>query len=61
MAIRNSRQQWVTGSIVKVGFLQLRVLGVQAVYDGKPDIYSLESLDGSRQYEFIPHHGIQRI
>ncbi len=58
--ITKSKQDWSNGSIVKVGFLTLRVLSVKAVYDGLPDIYSLESLDGSKHYEFIPHNGLTR-
>ncbi len=54
-------QDWTIGNTVKVGFLTLRVKSVQAVRDGLPDIYTLESLDGSKLYEFIPHNGIQRI
>jgi hypothetical protein len=61
MAITNSRQDWSTGSIVKVGFLKLRVVSVEAVIDGLPDIYTLESLDGRKHYEFIPHNGLSRI
>jgi len=61
MAIQRSKQDWSNGSIVKVGFMELRVLGVQAVYDGLPDIYTLESLDGARTYEFVPHNGLNRI
>ena len=61
MAIRNSKQDWRPGSIVKVGFLKLRIIRVRAVYDGLPDIYSLESLDSRAQYEFIPHNGLTRI
>ena len=61
MAITNTKQDWSPGKIVKVGFLQLRVLGFRQVYDYLPDIYDLESLDGSKRYEFIPHRGITRI
>ena len=61
MAITNSRQDWSTGSIVKVGFLKLRVISCEAVIDGLPDIYTLESLDGRKRYEFIPHNGLTRI
>jgi hypothetical protein len=61
MAIRRTTQDWSNGSIVKVGFMELRVLGVQAVNDGLPDIYTLESLDGAKRYEFIPHNGLNRI
>ena len=59
--ITKTKQDWSTGSTVKVGFLSLRVLGVRAVYDGLPDIYTLESLDRRKRYEFIPHNGLSRI
>lgn len=52
---------WEIGSTVKVGFLTLRVLSARAEKDYMPDIYTLESLDGSRTYEFIPHFGLTRI
>lgn len=61
MAITNSKQSWSIGSIVKVGFLTLRVLGVRDEYDSMPDIYTLESLDSSKRYEFIPHNGLTRV
>lgn len=60
MAITRTKQDWSVGATVKVGFLTLRVLGVEAVKDWMPDIYQLESLDGSKRYEFIPHHGLNR-
>jgi len=56
-----AENQWVIGNVVKVGFCQLRVLGVHAVKDGLPDIYTLESLDGARLYQFTPHHGLVRL
>ena len=59
--IRNSKQDWSIGATVKVGFLSLRVLSVRDEYDHMPDIYTLESLDGSKRYEFIPHNGLVRI
>ena len=52
---------WTVGNIVKVGFLRLRVVGAMAEYDGLPDIYTLESLDGLKKYEFIPHNGLTRV
>lgn len=58
---RPGRQSWQTGAVVRVGFLTLRVLDVRAVKDGLPDIYTLESLDGTRRYEFIPHNGLSRL
>lgn len=59
--ISNSKQKWDISSIVKVGFLTLRVVSCKAVKEGMPDIYELESLDCARRYEFIPHNGLFRI
>jgi len=59
--ITKSKQNWAVGSTVRVGFLTLKVTGVKAVKDGLPDIYSLSSLDGKSQYEFIPHNGLTKI
>lgn len=59
--ITRSKQNWQEGQVVKVGFMSLRVLGVKAVKDYLPDIYTLESLDGTKKYEFIPHNGLTRI
>jgi hypothetical protein len=57
----NTRQNWTVGATVKVGFLTLRVVAVEAVKDGWPDIYTMESVDGRRAYQFIPHNGLTRI
>ena len=51
---------WTLGSVVKVGFLSLRVVGCRSVKDGLPDIYTLGSLDGTRRYEFVPYNGLTR-
>ena len=59
--ISNSKQDWSKGSVVKVGFMELRITGIRAVRDAMPDIYDMESLDGSRRYEFIPHNGLIRV
>ena len=59
--ITRSKQDWTVGAVVKVGFLSLRVLSAVAVKDYLPDIYTLESLDGSKRYEFIPHNGLRRL
>ena len=56
----HKNDSWMPGAIVKVGFLKLRVKRFTAVKDGLPDIYQLESLDGVRQYDFIPHNGLCR-
>lgn len=59
--IKATKQSWEIGAIVKVGFCKLRVKAIRAIYDGLPDIYDLESIDGSKQYEFIPHNGLKRV
>jgi len=59
--IESRKQNWSIGNVVKIGFMQLRVTGMRAVKDYLPDIYSLESLDGTKHYEFIPHNGLYRI
>lgn len=62
MAIISSKQTWTPGNIVKVGFLSLRVLElIPTPGDYRPDVYLLESLDSSKQYEFTPHFGLTRI
>ena len=59
--ITNRKQKWFVGQVVKVGFMTLRVVGVRAIKDGLPDIYTMESLDGSKRYDFIPHNGLVRL
>jgi hypothetical protein len=61
MAIKNSKQDWAVGSVVKVGFMKLRVIGIRAEKDYLPDIYDMESLDGRKRYEFIPHNGLSAV
>lgn len=57
-----AKNDWTVGGVVKVGFMRLRVIeGARAVKDFMPDIYKLESLDGKKHYEFIPHNGLRRI
>lgn len=53
--------KWEIGETVKVGFMTLRVISVEAIVDGLPDIYTLVSLDEKKRYEFIPHNGLRRI
>ena len=61
MPITNTRQDWQIGSRVNVGFLKdLLVTKIDAIYDGLPDIYTLEDNSG-RIYQFTPHSGIERI
>lgn len=59
--IQNTRQVWEVGSVVKVGFMSLRVaVKVPTPGDFMPDAYALTSLDGSKFYRFTPHNGCSR-
>ena len=58
---RSKNKTWEIGATVKVGFMTLRVVGIRAIKDYLPDIYDLESLDGVKHYEFIPHNGLTRV
>lgn len=59
--IQNSRQTWEVGSVVKVGFMSLRVAAkVPTPGDFAPDAYAMTSLDGTRFYRFTPHNGCER-
>ncbi len=59
--IRNSKQLWEVGEVVKVGFLSgLKVLAkVPTPGDYAPDAYVLGTATG-RIYRFVPHKGIER-
>jgi hypothetical protein len=58
--ITRSKQNWQVGSLVKVGFLQLRVTAcVPTPGDAAPDAYFLTNLTGDKLYEFVPHHGLR--
>lgn len=60
--IKNSRQNWEVGSNVKVGFLTLTIIAKEPTPgDYMPDAYLLTSLDGSREYRFVPHNGLERL
>jgi hypothetical protein len=59
--VSNSKQNWSIGNMVKVGFMQLKVLSVRDVKDGMPDIYTLENPKSGKRYEFIPHMGLSAI
>ena len=58
---RSKNKDWSIGAIVKIGFCTLRVVSARAEKDYLPDIYVLESIDGTKKYEFIPHNGLTRI
>jgi len=60
--ITNTKQNWTTGQIVKVGFMSLMV--VQAVPtpgDFAPDAYILTNAANTKLYKFVPHNGLQSI
>lgn len=59
--ISNSKQDWSVGSIVRVGFMNLRVVDVKGNSHGYPDKYILEGLKNTQRYEFVPHHGLSKI
>ena len=61
MVVNNSKQNWNNGSTVKIGFLELRIIGVKSIVDGLPDIYELENLKGDKLYEFTPYNGLVKI
>lgn len=60
MAVQKSKQNWSVGSVVNVGFMKgLKVLKVEAIKDGLPDIYTLEK--NGVKYQFTPHNGLERV
>ena len=61
MVVKNSKQNWNIGSTVKIGFLELRIIGVKSIVDGLPYIYELENLKGDKLYEFTPYNGLVKI
>jgi hypothetical protein len=60
---RMMKQEWTSGTIVKVGFLTLRAVRKLTTREGPFDPYpwELESIDGTRVYHFTPHHGLKRV
>jgi hypothetical protein len=58
--IKNSKQSWAVGRMVKVGFVSLRVIApLAATGDGLPGAYILTN--GSQLYSFVPHNGLSKI
>ncbi len=58
--IQTSKQNWVPGQTVRVGFLSLVVLAtIPTPGDGKPDAYVLARAD--KHYRFTPYFGLERI
>ena len=60
--IKSSKQNWMVGQTVKVGFLSLVVRAAIATPgDRLPDVYFLSNTAGTKLYQFIPHHGLSAI
>lgn len=62
--IRKSKQAWQVGEVVKVGFMSLLVVGLEATPgDYLPDAYHLIGLGdkANRKYRCVPHNGIERV
>lgn len=58
--VKNSKQSWVVGQAVRVGFLSLTVIAsLEATGDGLPGAYILTS--GTKLYSFVPHNGLNKI
>lgn len=59
--VKNSKQTWMEGEMVKVGFMTLKVLKrVPTPGDYKPDAYILGSAKGGI-YRFVPHNGLTKF
>lgn len=57
----NKNKDWSVGSMVSVGFMKnLKIVSVESIKDGLPDIYLLVSPAG-KKYEFIPHNGLHAL
>lgn len=60
--IQHTNQVWAPGKRVKVGFMRLTVRAARPTPgDYAPDAYLLSSEDGTKYYEFVPHHGVRRL
>lgn len=60
--IKNSKQVWEVGEMIKVGFLSLLVTGKEATPgDYRPDAYLLCNQAGTKRYRFVPHFGLELV
>jgi hypothetical protein len=58
--VKNSKQNWTVGGVVKVGFLTLTVVAaIPTPGDWMPDAYALTNGKGTF-YRFVPHNGLTR-
>ena len=60
--VKNSKQNWQVGAMVKVGFMSLVVKAAIATPgDYLPDAYILTNQAGTQLYKFVPHNGLEKI
>jgi hypothetical protein len=60
--ITKTKQAWLPGNSVRVGFLTLVVRAAVATPgDGMPDAYILSNATGTQLYKFVPHNGLEKI
>jgi hypothetical protein len=61
--MKNQRENWTVGEIVRVGFLSLRIIGNKIATPGNyaADEWPMESLNGKGFYRFIPHRGLYKM
>lgn len=62
--IKNTKQCWEIGEVVKIGFLSLRIIAKEPTPgDYKPDAYILCGLgkNEKNKYRFVPHNGLEKI
>lgn len=60
--VKNSKQNWAVDQTVKVGFLTLVVkAAIPTPGDHAPDAYLLANQAGTQLYQFVPHHGLEKV
>jgi hypothetical protein len=60
--ISNTRQNWIVGRNVQVGFMTLKVRAILSMpNDDLPEAYILSNMSGLQLYKFVPHNGCQKI
>jgi hypothetical protein len=60
--IRNSKQVWEVGEVVKIGFLSLRGTAKEPKPgDYMPNAYRLVDLKDQKQYRFVPHNDLESL
>lgn len=57
--IKNTKQAWEIGQVVKVGFVAGLTIVAKVPTPGAPDAYVL--VRGESVYSFVPHNGLTKI